>query len=53
MRIDDELFARLEDAACLDVSPEEKPRLAAELEKTMREVSRLGEIPRGKEGGDV
>jgi len=47
MQIDEKLIAYLEDLSCLTLSPDEKRCLAADLEKILRDMARLGEVETG------
>ena len=44
MHIDEKLIAYLEDLSCLVLSDDEKQRLAADLEKILNNMARLGEL---------
>ena len=44
MHIDEQLISYLEDLSCLSLSPDEKCRLAADLENILRDMARLGEV---------
>jgi aspartyl-tRNA(Asn)/glutamyl-tRNA(Gln) amidotransferase subunit C len=44
MHIDDKLISYLEDLSCLSLSPDEKSRLAGDLQKILDYMARLGEL---------